>query len=108
MISNRSALTEGKTLEYHFNDAGNTESVNDGLDYGCFTGYSASMLLNRPEYTSKMQRAVNNYLVNRNLLSGNTDWTSRNMNGANRSAMQSSDAGCFLTESRPVRRKGRA
>jgi hypothetical protein len=30
------------------------------------------------------------------------------MNGANRSAMQSSDAGCFLTESRPVRRKGRA
>ncbi|MBR4537363.1 MAG: carbohydrate binding domain-containing protein, partial [Clostridia bacterium] len=91
MIPNGSALTEGKTLVYHFNDAGNVVSVNDGLGYGCFAGYSASMPLNHPEYTSKMQRAVNNYLKNHNFLSVNTDWTSQNLNGATGSGAYNSD-----------------
>ena len=91
MIPSSSGLIEGKSLIYHFNDAGNVVSVNDGLGYGCFAGYSASMPLNHPEYTSKMQRAVNNYLKNHNFLTVNSDWTSENLNGASGTGAYNSD-----------------
>ena len=91
MIPSGSALTAGKTLVYHFNDAGNVVSVNDGLGYGCFAGYSSSMPLNHPEYTSKMQRAVNNYLKNHHFLTVNSDWTSALLNGASGSGAYNSE-----------------
>ena len=84
-------LTEGKALVYHFNDAGNVISVNDGLGYGCFAGYSSSMPLNHPEYVSRMQRVVNNYLRNHNFLTVNTEWTTANLNGATGSGSYASD-----------------
>ena len=55
-------LTEGKSLVYHFKDAGNAISVNDGIGYGCFAGYNASLPLNHPEFVSRMQRSVDNDL----------------------------------------------
>ncbi len=57
-------MTPGKSLVYHFNDAGNAISVNDGIGYGCFAGYNASLPLNHPEFVSRMQRSVDNYLRN--------------------------------------------
>ncbi len=77
-----SNLTEGKKLTYHFNDLGNVISVNDELGYGCFAGYTEGMPTNHPEYVSKMQRVVNNYLKNHNFLSTSTGWTYDAMDGS--------------------------
>ena len=91
MIPNGSTLTAGKTLIYHFNDAGNVVSVNDGLGYGCFAGYSSSIPLNHPQYISRMQRAVNNYLKNHHFLTVNSDWTSALLDGASGTGAYNSD-----------------
>ena len=69
-------LVEGKSLHYHFNDAGNLVSVNDELGYGRFLGYDDTAApLNHPTFVSKMQRAVTNYLKNHHFITVNTDWT---------------------------------
>ena len=73
---------EGKSLFYHFNDAGNLVSVNDELGYGCFAGYSSGAPLNHPDFVSKMQRAVSNYLRNHHFISITDDWVADKMDGA--------------------------
>ena len=74
---------EGKPLHYHFNDAGNLISVNDELGYGYFAGYSDEAPANHPDYTSKLQRSVNNYLKNHHFLTTtNNDWIGDLMDGA--------------------------
>ena len=70
------SLVEGKSLHYHFNDAGNLVSVNDELGYGRFLGYDDTAApLNHPTFVSKMQRAVTNYLKNHHFITVNNDWT---------------------------------
>lgn len=72
----------GKSLHYHFNDAGNLVSINDGLGYGCFAGYSDDVPTNHPSFVSKMQRSVNNYLKNHHFLTTtNNDWIGDLMDG---------------------------
>lgn len=72
----------GKSLYYHFNDAGNLVSINDGLGYGCFAGYSDDVPTNHPSFVSKMQRSVNNYLKNHHFLTTtNNDWIGDLMDG---------------------------
>ena len=70
------SLVEGKSLHYHFNDAGNLVSVNDELGYGRFLGYDDTAApLNHPTFVSKMQRAVTNHLKNHHFITVNNDWT---------------------------------
>lgn len=72
----------GKSLYYHFNDAGNLVSINDGLGYGCFAGYSDDVPTNHPSFVSKMQRSINNYLKNHHFLTTtNNDWIGDLMDG---------------------------
>ena len=72
---------DGKPLHYHFNDAGNIVSVNDDLGYGYFAGYSDDAPANHPDYASKLQRAVTNYLKNHHFITVNDDWTVEKNNG---------------------------
>ncbi len=53
MPADGGGLTPGKSLVYHFNDAGNAISVNDGIVYGCFAGYNTSLPLNQPDAERK-------------------------------------------------------
>ena len=76
-------MKEGKSIFYHFNDAGNLVSVNDELGYGCFAGYSDDLPANHPAFVSKMQKAVNNYLENHHFLdSTSTAWVGDLMDGS--------------------------
>ena len=74
-------LLEGKSLHYHFNDAGNMVSVNDDLGYGYFAEYGSG-IANHPDFTSKMQRSVSNYLKNHHFINVNDDWTVDKMDGS--------------------------
>ena len=89
--SNSTTLTTGKALIYHFNDAGAVVSVNDELGYGSFAGYSPELPLNHPEYISKMQRCVDNRLLNHCFLNINDDWTADLMDGTGSSGYSSED-----------------
>lgn len=72
---------DGKPLHYHFNDAGNLVSVNDDLGFGYFAGYSDDAPANHPDYVSKLQRAVTNYLKNHHFITVNDDWTVEKKDG---------------------------
>ena len=84
-------LTSGKSLYYHFNDAGNLVSVNDDLGYGYFAGYSDNAPANHPDYTSKLQRSVNNYLINHHFITANSTWTVEKKSGGIGTCSYSSD-----------------
>ena len=82
LIEETTMFIVGKSLYYHFNDAGNLVSINDGLGYGCFAGYSDDVPTNHPSFVSKMQRSVNNYLKNHHFLTTtNNDWIGDLMDG---------------------------
>lgn len=74
------ALIEGKSLFYHFNDYGNLVSVNDQLGYACFAKYSDELPVNHPQVASKMQRSVVNLLKGHNMESSGS-WTNANIGG---------------------------
>ena len=74
------ALTEGKSLFYHFNDYGNLISVNDQLGYACFTQYSDDLPVNHPEVVSKLRRSVINLLKGHNM-EATGSWTNANISG---------------------------
>ena len=54
LIHETTMFIAGKSLYYHFNDAGNLVSINDGLGYGCFAGYSDDVPTNHPSFVSKI------------------------------------------------------
>lgn len=74
------ALSEGKSLFYHFNDYGNVVSVNDQLGYAAFSKYTDELPVNHPEVVSKLQRTVVNLLKGHHLEAAGS-WTNENLGG---------------------------
>ncbi|MBR2601417.1 MAG: DNRLRE domain-containing protein, partial [Clostridia bacterium] len=67
-------LMTGKSLRYHFSDAGQLVALTDELGFGLFSRFPASGAIDQPEAVSRMQKSVRS-LVRNPLMRDDGTWT---------------------------------